>query len=159
MRSMHGVRRSHAGVPSMHMAVMGPKMHRRRGAGWRDYLNKAVEVVQPYVTVDNAKKAYDYGRSYIPEEYRKYTDMGRKLAGSARPPRSKKRPSEYNLLVSSVVKDKFAGDPQALPKAVAYIKQHNLFQGGHYVKGVVGQGRSGGGRSGGRRSGGAVWRG
>lgn len=132
------------------------KMSRRRrgGYGIGDFARGVSDVFAPYMTVDNAKRAYDMGRSIIPEKYRGYTDMGRSMFGKGRAPRAKKRPSEYNLLVSSVVKDKFAGDPQALPKAVSYIKQHNLFQGGRYIKGTVGQGRSGG-----RRSGGAVWRG
>ena len=58
-------------------------------------------------------------------------------------PRAKRRPSKYNLLVSSVVKDKFAGQPDALAKASAYIKEHNLFHGGHYVPGQTGK-KSGG---------------
>ena len=84
----------------------------------------------------------------VPDKYLKYGRVAAAVAnaipkGSTRPsgsgaPRARRRPSRYNLLVSSVVKDKFAGQPDALAKASAYIKEHNLFHGGHYVPGSTG---------------------
>lgn len=131
----------------------GPKHSRRRGKGWMDYVNKAYEVAKPHLTKENAGRAYDMARGYVPEKYRGYTDAARRAVGGAGP-KPKKKLSSYNLLVSSVSKEKFPGDVQALSKAVKYIKDHKLYKGGHYVKGQAGSGRSGGGpRSGGMRPG------
>jgi len=90
----------------------------------------------------------------VPDKYLKYGRVAAAVAnvlpkGSTRPsgsgaPRARRRPSRYNLLVSSVVKDKFAGQPDALAKASAYIKEHNLFHGGHYVPGSTGAAVEGG---------------
>lgn len=118
---------------------------RSGGFGLMDIVKGAVKVLPI------AKAAYDTFGNVIPPKYKQYTDMGRQLAGSAKPMRAKRQPSRYNLLVSSVVKDKFAGQPDALAKASAYIKEHNLFHGGHYVPGTTAQGA---GRSGGRVIGG-----
>jgi hypothetical protein len=130
-----------------------PTVSRRiHGSGYMDWVNKAYDMAKPHLTRENAGRAYDMGRSFIPEKYRGYTDAARRVVGGAA--KAKKKLSPYNLLVSSVSKEKFPGDVQAMRKAVKYIKENNLYKGGHYVKGEVGMGRSGGGpRSGGMRPG------
>jgi hypothetical protein len=136
------------------MQHMPHRLHRRGsgrsgGFGFMDLVKGATKVLPL------AKMAYDTFGNVIPPKYKQYTDIGRQLAGSAKPPRAKRQPSRYNLLVSSVVKDKFAGQPDALSKASAYIKENNLFHGGHYVPGsTTAAAASGAGRSGGRVVGG-----
>lgn len=134
-RSAHHHR--HAG-PKMHH-----KKHHRHGAGFWDKMTKAAA---SHMTPENARRAFDLAQQHVvPEKYKKYTNAASQAAKMFGYGRSgggcyggvgvgggrsggKKKISKYNLLVSAVARDKFAGQPRAAVDAAKYIKAHGLYK-------------------------------
>jgi len=122
----------------------GPKLHRkkRHGAGFFDSISRAVA---PHMTAENARRAFDAARKYVPQKYEKYAsaaDQGARMFGYGRSGGASsggvgygrgrsggtKKVSKYNLLVSAVARDKFSGQPRAAVDAAKYIKAHGLYK-------------------------------